>query len=148
MNYLSIDEEILINQWAQGVVDDQAIQKIYLARKPEEVPSLLRNVCELVQQASASNQDMEATISAAPIKATRSVCVILRKGVNNEVLQKLVSLKGTDAEDSFLLLLYLFRIADNRRRANEKECTHWWHRDLSNPLVVEAVKRERKAGRL
>jgi hypothetical protein len=73
----------------------------------------------------------------------RSASVLLAKGANTEILNKLAGLKKADGLDAFVLLLHLLKIADDRRRAAEEagSCNHWWHRDLGEPTVLENIRK-------
>lgn len=49
MAYLTIDEQILINRWAQGLEDDSAVLHIYRQWR-ERGDNILPHVAELVQR--------------------------------------------------------------------------------------------------
>ena len=145
MNILSIDELIFINQWSQGVKENAEIKDFIEKKSLEDLHSLLVWSGELARQASANDQDAAEAIEQVPFKRTRSACVILVKGVSMATYRKMETLKGSDGKDAVWLFLYLFQIADKRRRSLGNQCSHWWHKDLSQESVVEQIKRDYEA---
>lgn len=144
----SIEDLIRVNRWSQGVTGDHDIVNFVDEKSHEDLHSLLVWSGELARQASASDKDAEAAIRQVPFKPTRSACVLLSKGVSAETYRRMESLKARDGQDAALLLLYLFKIADRRRCQTDEKCSHWWHRDLSDPGVIQEVKSAYEAGTL
>lgn len=55
-------------------------------------------------------------------------------------LSKVLGLPANERDKSFLLLLALFAVADQRRRQSDfNPARHWWHRDLSDDKVVADI---------
>ena len=53
----------------------------------------------------------------------------------------MISLPEPERDKAFRLFLALFSLADERRRKTEcaSGCSHWWHRDLSDELLVRRL---------
>jgi hypothetical protein len=62
---------------------------------------------------------------------------------------KIIGLPEHEREKSFVLFLGLLAVADGRRRktACAAGCTHWWHRDLSDPDVVRSTLEDFSRGK-
>jgi hypothetical protein len=146
MRAFSIDDLILINKWSQGVIEDRVILDFIAEKSKDDLVSFLVSCGELARQASACSADAEEAIKQVPFKRTRSACVILGKGVSMQTYRKLEALKFNDGKDAALLLLFLFKNADKRRREKDQVDHHWWHRDLSDPVVVAKIKNDYEAG--
>jgi hypothetical protein len=149
MAYLSIDEELVLNRWVQGNEDDSAVLRVF-SEWSKRGDDILLSVSQLCKQASPRNEHIEVVLRNVPFNPERSACVLLSKGISSEIFFRLRSLKGRDAEDAFWVFLHLLKVADQDRKRNKckGECSHWWHRDLSDPVVLLEIKREYEAGRL
>lgn len=147
---LDLDDSILINQWVQNVRTDSELLTWFDTQTEECKETIRKEVRGLVQQAKYVLDDGSVAIKESQLNPRRSACVILAKGATHETLHKLTCLRNNDGKDAFILLLYLLRTADTRRRESEKEtkCNHWWHRDLSDPKVLSEVLERYKNGTL
>jgi hypothetical protein len=139
---LSIDEEILLNQLAQGVVNDSEGDAWFQAQNDEGKRRLLRGLNVLTLQASPREEDAIVAISEAQLKKTLTPCVLITRPNLKVQLAKLVGLPEPELSRVFRLLIKLLAIADNRRRRQKPLDTinHWWHRDLGDPKVVNDIK--------
>jgi len=146
----SLEDDLLVNQWVQGVRVTSDLLNWYEPTLSERMTEILCYLVALCQQARAKPEDGGEAIVASGLNPRRSACVVLSKGASTETLNKMSTLKSTDGKDAFLLLLHLLKIADTRRRAQEggAACNHWWHRDLSDPAIVESIRKDYANGRL
>lgn len=150
MKHLSLDDQLLINRWAQELESNSSALGLF-ARWSGQREVLLGLVSELCKQASPTDGDIPFVLANVPFQATRPAGVILCMGVNADVFNRLRRLGGQNAQnaqDAFWVFMYLFRVADARRRHSETNCRHWWHMDLTNPEVVQWIRDEYSAGRL
>jgi hypothetical protein len=52
-------------------------------------------------------------------------------------MRTIVGLPEAERHKSFILLLSLLAVADERRRSKRRDSDrHWWHRDLSDERVI------------
>ena len=146
----TLEDDILVNQWVQNVQTTPVILDWFESGSSERKLEILRYLASLCKQARATNVEGQQAISASALNPRRSAGVLLAKGANTEILNKLSTLRNADGVDAFILLLYLLRIADKRRKAAETpaSCNHWWHRDLGDPIVLDEIKRAYRNGSL
>jgi uncharacterized protein DUF5958 len=140
---LSVDEEILLNQLAQGIVGDSEGDAWFRAQNEDGKRRLLLGLNVLILQASPRQEDAAVAISEARLKQTLTPSVLITKPDLKVQLAKLVRLPEPELSRVFKLLIKLLAVADNRRR-REKPLdlvNHWWHRDLRDPEVVNDIKR-------
>ena len=140
---LSVDEEILLNQLAQGILSDSEGDAWFQAQNEDGKRRLLLGLNVLISQASPRQEDAAVAISEARLKPTLTASVLITKPDLKVQLAKLVRLPEPELPRVFKLLVKLLAVADNRRR-REKPLdlvNHWWHRDLRDPTVVNDIKR-------
>ncbi|TQF42634.1 hypothetical protein UNPF46_04640 [Bradyrhizobium sp. UNPF46] len=140
---MNIDEEILLNQLAQGIVSDREGEVWFQAHSLDEKRRVLRGLNVVILQASPREEDAATAISKAQLKTTLTPCVIVKRPNLKVQLAKLATLPEPELTQSFRLLIKLLAVADKRRR-EEKPLdleNHWWHRDLADPNVVNEIKR-------
>jgi hypothetical protein len=94
----------------------------------------------MVSQAKPVLDDGPAAVQASGLRSTFTPCVLLSRGYTLQVVTKIVGLPADEYRKSAALLLTLFAIADRRRRETQcaSGCSHWWHRDLTDPAFVAA----------
>jgi hypothetical protein len=140
---LGVDEEILLNQLAQGIVSDLEGDAWFQAQNEDGKRRLLLGLNFLILQASPRQEDAAVAISEARLKQTLTPSVLIMKPGLKVQLAKLVRLPESELPQVFKLLIKLLAVADNRRRSEKPLdlANHWWHRDLSDPKVVNDIKR-------
>jgi hypothetical protein len=146
----TLEDDILVNQWVQDVQPTSVILEWFESSSAERKLEILRYLVSLCKQARAANEEGLEAILASSLNPRRSASVLLARGTNTEILNKLSSLRNADGADAFILLLHLLRIADKRRKLaeNPASCNHWWHRDLGDPVVLNEIKRAYQNGSL
>ena len=146
----TLEDDILVNQWVQNFQSTAIVLEWFESGSPERKLEILRYLVSLCKQARATNDEGQEAILVSSLNARRSACVLLAKGANTEILNKISTLRNADGVDAFILLLHLLRIADERRKAAETpaNCNHWWHRDLGDPIVLDEIKRAYRNGSL
>tara|TARA_R110002020_G_scaffold466285_2_gene688733 strand:- start:242 stop:667 length:426 start_codon:yes stop_codon:yes gene_type:complete len=137
---MKLEHEILINKYGQSLIDLEPLLHIF---EPLEVASkrnILNDMIFLIQQSKAKDSDIETAILESSLKASYTPCVLLKKGVANHHLQKLISLPENELTKVFILLLNLFRIAYTRRFELEKNNPDkWWYWDLSDTKNIQRI---------
>lgn len=100
----------------------------------------LNEILFLILQSKPKEEDIEPAIINSGLKATYTPCVLLKKGVANHNLEKLITLPENELTKAFVLLLNLFRIAYKRRFSVEKNSTDkWWYWDLSDETNINRI---------
>ncbi len=140
---MKLAEEILINQYGQGIVSIENILKIlFNGLTLDEKRTLLSDILYMIMQSKPEDEDIEVAITASKLKPTYTPCVLLRKGVAMHHLQVIVNLPEPELGKGFILLLSLFKIAYQRRYEAEKQFKgKWWYWDLSDPKNIEKLER-------
>jgi Family of unknown function (DUF5958) len=139
---MTLDEEILLNQLAQGIRSMEAGNEWFAGLPVEQRLEVLRTLSHMALQAGARGEDVAPAIKRATLRASHTPCVLLLKGRLAGQLAKVLALPPPEYEKAFALLLALFAIADQRRRATQcaDGCQHWWHQDLSQEQVVNDLR--------
>ena len=141
---LKIEDTIPINQYAQGVIGHASLLNLFATFNLEEKRNYLKEVAALVMQSKPKEEDIEPAIVASNLKSTYTPCILLRKGVANHNLQKIIGLPDNEQEKGFILLLNLFKIAYKRRFEQEKNNPDkWWYWDLSDNEKINAILSKR-----
>ena len=137
---LELGDEILINQFGQGIATDVIILNQFLVMDISGKRAYLNSIIYLIQQSKPSSDDIEPAIEKSKLKKTFTPCVILRKGVQTFNLQRMAELPDNEMKKVLILLLALFKIAYLRRFKEEKNnITKWWYWDLSDSNNVNKV---------
>jgi Family of unknown function (DUF5958) len=139
---LRIDLDILLNQVAQGYRDASDAWLEIESLHEDEQRSAVRRAAALAQQAGMKDIDAVDAISRADVRPTRTSPVLLRSGRIDVQLAKIAALPGAELRDGFMLAVSLLSIADKRRREAKcnSGCTHWWHKDLRDKLVLARIR--------
>jgi hypothetical protein len=98
----------------------------------EKQLEILREISLYAQQAGVRESDVQNAIDKSGLKATYTPCILASKGNLKIQLAKILNLPKVEYLKSFILLLSLFSVADERRRNNQCKngCSHWWHQEL------------------
>ncbi|WP_426614058.1 DUF5958 family protein [Bradyrhizobium sp. McL0616] len=144
---LSVEEEILLNQLAQGIVSGSEGDAWFEAKNEDDKRRLLRGLSNFIQQARPKPDDVAGAIAESRLKPTLTPCILIAMPNLNVQLAKLLTLPEFELPRVFRLLIKLLAAADNRRRREQPLdlVNHWWHRDLSDLDVVNDIKRARGA---
>ncbi|QHP68429.1 DUF1493 family protein [Bradyrhizobium sp. LCT2] len=147
---LNVDEEILLNQLAQGIASNPEGDAWFGAQSEDDKRRLLRGLSNFILQARPKPEDVVVAIAESRLKPTLTPCVLIAMPNLRVQLAKLVMLPEFELPRVFRLLIELLAVADGRRRKERPldRINHWWHRDLGDPDVVNDIKRMRDAGLL
>ncbi len=137
---MKLEDEIFVNKYGQGlVVIEELINRFHLLDWPKK-KAFLNDVLYLIMQSKPKEEDTELAIKESGLKPTFTPCVLLRKGVANHHLMKIVGLPEIELNKAFTLLLNLFKVAYKRRFEIEKNNPDkWWYWDLSDSKKVEKI---------
>lgn len=96
---------------------------------PEQREDILRALNMCIFQSHPTEEDIKDGIAESGLKETYSPCVLVLRKPFNLARQKAMSLTGLDQERAFRLFLFIFSVADRRRRETQCKggCSHDWH---------------------
>lgn len=122
------EEDLIINKFAQDKIDlDEASDWFGKHQNPKQVLALLRFY---IEQAHPNDDIINQTISNVPIKQTMTPVVILKTSKQlSTALEAIVGLPSNEYLKSFILMMWLFKMADTARRITycKNGCDHKWH---------------------
>lgn len=138
---MNLEDEILINKYGQDLITSEKLTEKFNLLDSHQNRLFLNDILHLIMQSKAKDEDIEEAIRESKLKVTYTPCVLLKNGVANHNLQRLVQLPTNELNKVFVLLLNLFKIAYKRRFKLEKNnADKWWYWDLSDDRKVEAIK--------
>ncbi|MDA6072598.1 DUF5958 family protein [Flavobacterium sp. AC] len=142
---MEIEKEILINKYAQSVIDIEDLILIFNSFNLNEKRRFLYELLFFILQSKASDEDIVPAIVQSGLKNTYTPCVLIKKGVATNNLKRLTELPENELNKSLILLLNLFKIAYQKRFEAEKiDVYKWWYWDLSDDKKVETILKNYK----
>ena len=142
---MKIEQEILINQFGQGIVEIRELLSLFESFDNLEKKYFFNEILYLIMQSKPMDNDIETAIRNSGLKSTYTPCVIIKKGVANYNLQRLINLPDNEWNKVFILLMNLFKIAYYRRFTEEKNNPDkWWYWDLSSEKIVNFIIQSKK----
>jgi hypothetical protein len=137
---MKIEYEILVNKYGQELVDVEVLLNLFASFDMSYKKVFLNEILFLILQSKPKEEDIEPAITNSNLKPTYTPCVLLRKGVANHNLEKLINLPENELKKAFILLLSLFRMAYKRKFAVEKNNPDkWWYWDLSDEANINRI---------
>lgn len=139
---MDLEYEILINKYGQGLVNKEPLLQFFKSLEEISQKAILNDMLFLIQQSKAKDDDIDLAILNSGLKSTYTPCVLLKKGVLNYNLERIINLPKQEMTKVFLLLLSLFREAYQRRFLMEKNNPEkWWYWDLSDESNISRIRR-------
>lgn len=137
---MKLEKEILVNKFGQGLVAIEQLTEDFKLLDLLKKREFLNDFLYLIIQSKPKKEDIEPAIIDSGLKPTFTSCILLKKGIANHDLEKLVNLPENELIKVFVLLLSLFKIAYKRRFAVEKNNPDkWWYWDLSDNEKIEII---------
>jgi len=139
---------IRVNQLVRGQIDFEGFKEWYESLSIPEQSSLITTLCEFAFQAGAGEEIYKEALMAATLDAGNPLVVQAKsfhkpfRFLNMYGLRSwLTQLEQTERFTVFKMYVYLFGIAEGRvfQGATRDYCSHWWHRDLLDERVVQAL---------
>lgn len=141
---MKLEDEILINKFGQELVAIEQLIEDFSLLEDFQKKEFLNGFIYLIMQSKPKKEDVEPAILKSGLKPTFTPCILLKKGVSNHDLEKIVNLPESELTKAFVLLLSLFKIAYKRRFAVEKDnLDKWWYWDLSDSEKVEMIMKSK-----
>lgn len=137
---MNLEEQILINKFGQGLIDTTQLSYAFSQLNVSEKRIFLNNIHNLILQSKPVGDDIEVSIKDSGLRLTYTPCVLLRKGVENHNITRIIQLPEEELNKVFLLLLHLFKAAYQRRFKLVMNSPYkWWYWDLSDNNTVQKV---------
>lgn len=147
---MSLELDIYLNQLAQGAKPLAAGAQWFAQLSDEGQIDALQRLTSFALQAQAVGSDVDGAIAKSGLKAGYTPCRVLAAHTEDDqrgssalrvALSKVIALPADERSKSFLLLIALFAVADQRRRERDFDpARHWWHRDLSDESVLTDIR--------
>lgn len=142
---MNIDTEILINKYGQGLVDEEQLLLLFDSFDVDSQKMLFEEILYLILQSKPRVEDIELAIVNSGLKPTFTPCILLKKGVDDHHLRRIIKLPEDEFIKAFKLLINLFKIAYKRRFEVEKNNPNkWWYWDLSDNGNIKKLNEVRK----
>lgn len=139
----TIDEEIFINQYTQHINSLKKLDEWFNLQSVQNKKNTILNVLDMVIQAHPTYDEISLAACTLNKRNSSSATKLLNQ---NKPYYKygyeLIDFPEQELLNSFNILLVTLSIADSRRKREEcaNGCTHWWHQDLSNELILRQLK--------
>lgn len=142
---IPFSDVVRLNQFAQGLRPMAEARAWFAGLSGEQRKGVLRELAAMLQQAHPVPSEVTAAIARSGIKPTHTPSVLMSRGSFAAQVAKVVALPEAEREKSFLLFITLLGIADARRRQTQcaAGCSHWWHQDLSDELLMRRLAQQR-----
>lgn len=138
---MELEKEILINKFAQGLIDISSILAHFDTLDLGNKRLFLNELSFLIMQSKPVVTDTEIAIKDSLLKSSFTPCVLLSKGPISTSIQKIIALPEPELGKAVNLLLNLFKVAYVRRfEAEKNNPSKWWYWDLSNEQNIKAIK--------
>ena len=145
---MELQQEILINKYGQGLVTLDEVVRMFNSLDADQQRLLCIDIINLIIQSKPIDTDIDDSIIESGLQRTFTPCVLLRKGIENHNLLKIIDLPSNELLKAIKLLLSLFRVAYNRRFLAEMNNPHkWWYWDLSDMGNLQRITVLRDKGK-
>ena len=136
---MSLEEEIAIYQFAQGVHSDRALLDSFRQLNDDERYYRLFDLFRLVGELKAVPSDAEQAIIEGSFDPNYTPCISVSATSRVSKFRSLYVPEGDLIQD-YTFLLYLIKTAYQRRFDIDKgDPTKWWYQDLSDREVVQGI---------
>ncbi len=135
--------EIKLNQFGQDILTYHDIVSLFEESKWSEKKKFLEQLVFFIIQVKPNLNDIDEVIIQSKLKSTYTSCVMLKKGLNQSNLEKIINLPKNEIDKTIVLFIFLFKVPYKRRflleKNAEKPSLKWWYWDLSNEEVIAKV---------
>jgi hypothetical protein len=129
---MKIRDVIILVKYAQGAVVFNSFFSFLEYLKQPERKIFLSQIVELIGHFAIHDSAADLAIKESKLRRTCSACLILKEGVNETQLQKLVELPESELEAAFKLLLTLFSLGYQEGfQKNKNAPDKFWYWDYS-----------------
>ena len=142
---MTIDEAIFLNQFSQGLHSLDEMNDWFEKYDIENKRNVMADLFYMVLQAHPDYDDIEsAALFLKKSRTSSAVMLLNRNKPFSKFGYKICDLPEKELINGFDILLLVLSRADNRRKSRENpgECSHWWHKDLSDKKYVETLTKK------
>ena len=146
---MSLPDVIRINQLIRGRINIEGFKQWYAQLSPDEQRVLITRLHEFTYQAGVNEHTWAEALSSAGLSGDIPIVVDIKSFHLTEIglhfsgdfHQWLEDRPDDDRYLTFVILVYLFGVAEGSVFRNETvdSCNHWWHRNLMDSRVVDAI---------
>lgn len=139
---LTIQEEITINQFSQGIYTLEDMTQWFLKYEQKEKKTIIHGLLSMVIQAGATADDIEtAALKTKRRRSDTAVKLLNPRKPFQRFGAEICDLPEGELLNGYCILLVALSIADIRRKLGEPAgtCTHWWHKDLSDKEFIKSL---------
>jgi Family of unknown function (DUF5958) len=134
---MKVRDLVVLVKYAQGAVVFDSYYSMLKFFKPPERKVFLSQIVELIGHFIISDSVADLVIKESALSYTCSACLILKEGINETQLQKIIELPDDELKSSFKLLLTLFSSGYQegfKKRKNTPE--EFWYWDYFEVEIV------------
>jgi hypothetical protein len=146
---MPLQDVIKINQLVRGRIDIEGFKQWYGQLATQERLGLMNCLHEFAYQAGVNDYIWADALSLAGFGNDGVIAQDIRSfhvaelglHFSGDFYSWLENLSEDDKYTTFVILVYLFGVAEGSVFRNETitSCNHWWHRNLLDARVVEAI---------
>lgn len=140
---ITIDEEIFINQFTQGIHNLQEMNEWFESYDLSNKRDLLENLFCMVLQSQPTYDEIETSaLYLKKLRSSSAVILLNRNKPFHKYGYQICNLPEKELLNGFDILILTLAKSDTRRKLEEcgKDCRHWWHKDLSNDKYLKTVR--------
>lgn len=142
---IELSEEILINQLVRKGIEIKQFFIWYYDLNVEKQTALISSLFEYAYQSGFDDFIVNVALEQSNLqKYDNFIQRILKLGFDIDAIEDwCLNLDLNEREIVFKFSVFLFGIAENNVYFNiclkEKNCNHWWHRNLMDDTVVKSI---------
>lgn len=143
---LTVDEEIFLNQFLQGLFSLEQMNEWFDKHDKLERKNIINNLFYMFVQSHPTYAEIEeAALSIKKVKSTPAIKLLNRNKPYQSFGHEVSDLPECELQTTFDILLLTFAKADARRKKQEcsNGCSHWWHKDLSDERYLQSLRESR-----
>lgn len=138
---MKIENDIKINQFGQNLTTITEIINYFNRLDENEKKDFLTKLIYFTLQLKPDINFVDDAIKLSGLKETYTSSVLLKKGVDYNNLNKIISLPQNEFYKSLSLILSLYYLAYQKEyTANGYNPNKWWYNDLSDITYINKIK--------
>lgn len=141
---LSIDEEIFLNQFVQNIHSLEEMNAWFKAYEISERRDIMENLLIMVIQSHPTVDELEASLrSIGEMNSSVAAILLSKDKPYSKFGYRVCRLPENELLKGFEALLLTLSKSEARRKNSENpnECKHWWHKDLSDQIYLDKIRK-------
>jgi hypothetical protein len=129
---MKVKELVILVKYGQGLVLFDSFVGYMEFLQPPRRQELLSEMVDLILKLNPRLGDIDSSIKISRLHEDSTSCILLRQGLEREMLQQIICLPNGEFKDAFKLLLSLFTLVYKRKYAlNKNDSGRFWYWDFS-----------------